>query len=115
MNIHKNARLTLARRLEIIRAVKQGLKLATAAAAYGVSVPTVRKWVARYVAEREAGLRDRSSLPVVMPRALDVHRQAAIVELRRRRLIQARIARTVGVSAATLSRVLAGAGLSRVA
>jgi len=39
----------------------------------------------------------------------------AIVELRRRRLTQARIAVSLGVSASTVSRVLARAGLSRLA
>jgi hypothetical protein len=37
------------------------------------------------------------------------------VELRRRRLTQARIAHSVGVSASTVSRVLARAGLSHLA
>ena len=39
----------------------------------------------------------------------------AIVEVRRRRLTQARIARSVGVSASTVSRVLTRAGLSQLA
>ena len=114
MNVHKNARLTFARRLEMVRdLVQRNLTLAAAAAAHGVSVPTVRKWVGRYVAEGEAGLRDRSSRPAVSPRAIADHTRAAIVELRRRRLTQARIARSVGVSVATVSRVLVRAGLSR--
>ena len=115
MNVHKNARLTFARRLEMVNEVVTGsLSPTLAAAAYGVSVPTVRKWVARSLAEGEAGLRDRSSRPAVSPRAIEAVREAMIVELRRRRLTQARIARSVGVSAATVSRVLARAGLSRL-
>ncbi|KCV15273.1 homeodomain-like domain protein, partial [Bordetella holmesii CDC-H643-BH] len=39
----------------------------------------------------------------------------AIVELRRKRLTQARIAQALGVSASTVSRVLARAGLSHLA
>ena len=39
----------------------------------------------------------------------------AIVELRRKRLTQARIAQALGVAARTFSRVLARAGLSRLA
>lgn len=116
MNVHKNARLTFARRLEMVHdVVNRGVTLAAAAAAHGVSVPTVRKWVARYLAEGEAGLRDRSSRPAVSPRAIEAPTRTAIVELRRRRLTQGRIARSVGVSAATVSRVLARAGLSRLA
>jgi transposase InsO family protein len=114
MNIHKNARLTLTRRLEMVHDVlKRGLTLTAAAAAHGVSVPTVRKWAGRYVAQGEAGLRDRSSRPALSPRAVGVQTAAGIVELRRRRLTQARIARSAGVSASTVSRVLARAGLSR--
>jgi transposase InsO family protein len=116
MNTHKNARLTFVRRLEMVHdVVNRRLTLAAAALAYGVSIPTVRKWVARYLAEGEAGLRERSSRPRVSPRAIGGHSEAAIIELRRRRLTQARIARSVGVSAATVSRVLARAGLSRLA
>jgi transposase InsO family protein len=116
MNIHKNARLTFARRLEMVHDVlDRGLTLAATAAKHDVSVPTVRKWAARYVAQGEAALRDRSSRPAVSPRAIAADTTARIVELRRRRLTQARIARSAGVSASTVSRVLARAGLSRLA
>ena len=48
MNIHKNARLTLIRRLEMVKdVVERKLTLAAAASVHGVSVPTVRKWVGR--------------------------------------------------------------------
>jgi transposase InsO family protein len=116
MNIHKNARLTFCRRLEMVLAVAhQSLPMAAAAVVYGVSVPTVRKWVARFQAEGEAGLHDRSSRPKVSPRTIAAQTAAAIVELRRRRLTQARIARSLGVSPATVSRVLRRCGLSRLA
>jgi transposase InsO family protein len=116
MNIHKNARLTFARRLEMVHDVlKRGLTLTATAATHRVSVPTVRKWAGRYVAQGEAGLHDRSSRPAVSPRAIAAQSVVAIVELRRRRLTQARIARSAGVSASTVSRVLARAGLSRLA
>lgn len=115
MNIHKNARLTLARRMELVGDVLGGrLAPCAAAAAYGVSLPTVRKWVGRYLAQGEAGLLDRSSRPQVSPRAISPAKALAIVELRRRKLIQARIAVSVGVSKSTVGRVLARAGLSRL-
>ncbi len=66
MNIHKNARLTFARRIEMVRDIlERGLTPCAAADAYGVSVPTVRKWLGRYLAQGEAGLVDRSSRPQV--------------------------------------------------
>ena len=115
MNIHKNARLTLARRIELARMIiDQGFTKVAAARELGVREPTVRKWLGRYLAEGESGLRDRSSRPKDSPRALAPQKALAIVELRRRRLTQARIAASVGVSPSTVSRVLARAGLSRL-
>jgi transposase InsO family protein len=114
MNIHKNAQLTVLRRLELVRDVLERKMTRCAAAAWhGVSVPTARKWVGRYLAEGEAGLRDRSSRPRRSPRRITPQRALAIVELRRRRLIQARIAASLGVSKSTVGRVLRRAGLSR--
>jgi transposase len=115
MNIHKNARLTLARRMELVKDIlEHKLTPCAAAAAYGVSLPTARKWVGRYLAEGEAGLLDRSSRPRVSPRSISPAKALVIMELRRRRLIQTRIATSVGVSKSTVGRVLARAGLSRL-
>ena len=115
MNIHKNARLTLARRMELVKDILEGRLLpCAAAAAYGISLPTARKWVGRYLAEGEAGLLDRSSRPRLSPRAISSAKALAILELRRRRLIQARIAASLGVSKSTVGRILARAGLSRL-
>ena len=115
MNIHKNARLTLARRIEMVRTiVERGLTPAEAAAEVGVSDTTGRKWLGRYLAEGESGLRDRSSRPRVSPRAIAPNKALAIVELRRRRLTQARIAASLGVSKSTVGRVLTRAGLSKL-
>jgi transposase InsO family protein len=114
MNIHKNARLTFARRLEMVQdVVDQDWTLTATAVTYGVSVPTVRKWVGRYLAEGIAGLVDASSRPKRSPRAIAPATALAIVELRRRFLTQARIAKTLQVSASTVSRVLQRAHLSR--
>ena len=58
MNVHKNARLTFVRRLEMVKdIVEAGLTPAEAAAEVGVSEPTACKWLGRYLAEGEAGLR----------------------------------------------------------
>jgi transposase InsO family protein len=115
MNVHKNARLTYVRRLEMVKdMLDRGLTPGAAAAAYGVSAPTARKWVGRYLALGEAGLLDRSSRPARSPRSIAPGKAVAIVELRRRRLIQGRIAVSLGVSKSTVGRVLARAGLSRL-
>ena len=115
MNIHKNARLTFTRRIELVRMiVDQGFTEAAAAREAGVSGPTTRKWLGRYLAEGEAGLHDRSSRPKHSPRAIKPQTALAIVELRRRRLTQARIAASLGVSESTVGRVLRRAGLSRL-
>ncbi|ETH47717.1 transposase, IS481 family [Bordetella pertussis H921] len=87
-----------------------------AARAYGVTAPTVRKWLGRFLAQGQAGLADASSRPTVSHRAIAPAKALAIVELRRKRLTQARIAQaSLGVSASTVSRVLARAGLSHLA
>ncbi len=114
MNIHKNARLTFTRRLEMVQDVTEcKLTYAAAAAKHQVSVPSVRKWVGRYLTQGEPGLRDASSRPQVSPRAIAPSTALAIVELRRRFLTHARIAQSLRVSASTVGRVLARAGLSR--
>ena len=115
MNIHKNARLTVARRIELVHMIlDQRLTKADAAREAGVTEPTARKWVGRYLAEGEGGLVDRSSRPTRSPRAIGPHKALAIVELRRRRLTHARIASSLGVSESTVGRVLRRAGLSRL-
>ena len=115
MNIHKNARLTLARRVEMVKdIVEHALHPAQAAILHGVSAPTASKWLGRYLAQGEAGLHDRSSRPHRSPRAIAPATALAIVELRRRRLTQARIAASLGVSMSTVSRVLVRAGLSKL-
>ena len=115
MNTHKNARLTFARRLEMVQDITQrGVSLAAAAVAQSVSVPTVRKWLGRYLAQGEVALRDRSSRPRLSPRAIAPGKALAIVEMRRHRLTQARIAASLGVSKSTVGRVLARAGLSHL-
>jgi transposase len=115
MNIHKNARLTLLRRLELVQdMVDRGFTPCTAGAVHGVSGPSARKWLGRYLAEGETGLRDRSSKPKRSPRQTKPEKALAIVELRRRRLTQARIAASLSVSKSTVGRVLKRAGLSRL-
>jgi transposase InsO family protein len=115
MNIHKNARLTLARRIEMVQSVvEQGFTLIAAASAQQVSVPTVRKWVSRFLLGGEAALVDRSSRPQRSPLAIAEAKALAILELRRRRLTMQRIAQDIGCSISTVSRICARAGLSHL-
>jgi transposase InsO family protein len=115
MNTHKNARLTFARRLEMVQDITQrGVSRAAAAQSQNVSLPTVLKWLGRYLAQGEVGLRDRSSRPRLSPRSIAPATALAIVEVRRHRLTQARIAASLGVSKSTVGRVLARAGLSHL-
>jgi transposase InsO family protein len=115
MNIHKNARLTFIRRVEMVEDVLHGgMPAAQAAQLYGVSSATVRKWVGRFLAQGQSALVDRSSRPACSPRAIDGAKALTIVELRRKRMTQARIAEYLSLSKATVSRVLARAGLARL-
>jgi transposase len=111
MNVHKNARLTFARRMELVTHILGGsLSLCAAASADGISLPSVRKWVGRYLAEGEAGLVDRSSRPKRSPWAIAAANAVGVVELRRWRLTHASIAASLGVSCcAALARTLSSA------
>ena len=71
MNTHKNARLTLIRRIEMVRSIAdRRLTPAEAAAEAGVSPPRARRWLGRFLATGEAGLRERSSRPKHSPREI---------------------------------------------
>ena len=66
------------------------------------------------LAEGRIALADRSSRPAHSPRAIDGAKALTIVKLRRKRITQARIAEYLSLSEATMSRVLARAGLARL-
>ena len=72
-----------------------------------MTAATARKWHGRFLAAGEAGLVEASSRPARSPRTIAPAKALLIVELRRRRMTQARIAASVGVSDSTVSRVLA--------
>ena len=114
MNIHKNARLTPLGRERIVRQVESGQSPETAARAAGVCPRTVRKWVDRYRQEGLAGLQDRSSRPHRLRQPTPQGVVEEIEQLRRQRWTGKQIAVQVGVSAATVSRVLRRSGLSKL-
>mgnify|MGYP003576691738 FL=1 len=109
--MHKNARLTPKGREVLIQRLQAGQRVAEVAQAMGLSETTVRKWWRRFC--QGHGLQDRSSRPHSSPRAIGTKRGAQIEALRRQRRTGRLIARELGVSAATVSRVLRRAGLSR--
>lgn len=115
MNTHKHARLTFARRLEMVLQMTQcGVSAILTASCHSVTPQTARKWLGRFLASGEAALADTSSRPAHSPRAISPATVLLIVELRQRRMLQARIAHRAGVSSSTVSRVLARAGMSRL-
>jgi transposase InsO family protein len=115
MDIHKNARLTPHGRALLVRRILENGETPTAVAtAVGVSPKTARKWVARFQAEGLDGLGDRSSRPHKLRQETSQATQERIVKLRRQRVSGQQIARDVGVSPATVSRVLKRAGISRL-
>lgn len=114
MDIHKNARLTLHGRERIVRQVLSGQTPKAVALAAGVCPRTVRKWVERFRAEGLAGLADRSSRPRRLHRPTPQETVARIEALRRERRPASHIARQVGVSPATVSRVLKRLGLNKL-
>lgn len=107
--------MTPAGRLRIVQAVAAGEAISAVAVRLAVDRKTVRKWVTRFAEGGEAGLADRSSRPKRSPGAIARGTAQRIVTLRRRRQTMASIARTLGVAKATVGRVLARAGLSRLA
>ena len=111
--MHKHARLTPRGRETLIARLKCGERVSAVAEAMGISTTTVRKWHRRFQAEGNAGLVDRSSRPISSPRRLSVARRRRIEALRRQRRSGRSIAQTLGVSRATVSRVLCRAHLSR--
>ena len=113
MNVHKNARLTPKGREEMVRAVvDDGLIKAEAARRFNTSAKTAGKWVSRFRAHGVDGLRDRSSAPLSSPSQTSAATADAAEVLRRQRRTQHHIASELGISKATVSRILKRRGLS---
>ena len=115
MNIHKTARLTPLGRERIVKEVLSGQTPEAAARAAGVCPRTVRKWVARFKSEGIEGLSDRSSRPHRLHRPTPIAIVERVEALRRQRWTGRQIAIEVGVSPATVSRILKRLGLNRLA
>ncbi|UWE08758.1 IS481 family transposase [Actinacidiphila bryophytorum] len=113
---HRNARLTVHGRRILIERVLSGRPVAHVAAEMGISRATGHKWVARWRAEGDAGLADRSSRPRTTPHRSAPAVEARVCELRRtRKLGPARIGPILGLPASTVHRILTRYGLNRLA
>jgi transposase InsO family protein len=116
MDTHKNAPLTpKGREAMVRRVVEGGLSKADAARQFNTTPKTVAKWVTRFRAEGVAGLRDRSSRPYSLPSQTPPAARASVEVLRRQRYTGKQIAAEVGISPATVSRILRQLGLNRLA
>ena len=114
MDIHKNARLSFRSREALARfVVEQGHTRKAAAAAFRVSAKTAAKWVVRFQIAGIDGLADGSSRPHLSPRRTSFLLVEKVVALRRLSYCGWRIARELGLSPATVSRILRRARLSR--
>jgi len=115
MKLHGNARTCPRSRLLLCRRVLlEGWSLAAAAEAAGVSERTAAKWRARYRAEGETGLVDRSSAPGEVANRTAEERIELIAALRRLRMTAAEIAECLSMPSSTVSGILTRTGLGRL-
>ena len=115
-NPHQNARLTVHSREQIVARVASGQTAGEVAAAFAVSVRTVRKWLARFRAGGGAALSNRASAPARVSRRLAQARVVLILHLRRTlRMTGAAIAAKLGLARSTVGRWLRREGLGRLA
>jgi transposase InsO family protein len=99
----------------MVRAVAdRGMSKAAAAHQFNTTPKTVGKWLDRFCAEGVDGLRDRSSRPLSSPNQIPLATADAVENLRRERRTQEHIAAEIGISKASVSRILKRRGLSRL-
>jgi len=104
---HRNARLTFHGRRLLVARVESGMPVAHVAKAMGISRQCAHRWVARFAAEGEAGLHDRSSRPRHCPTKTAPGVEQAVLRLRREeRRGQDWLGPELGVPARTVSRIL---------
>jgi transposase InsO family protein len=121
MQLHRNAKLGLRGRRELVLAIESGMSLKAAAAAFSVSPATAHRWWHRWLEASDnerrtlTCLEDRRSRPRRSPRMLGASEQARICAVRRRTGWGPRlIAGETGHAHATVWRTLRRAGLSRL-
>ncbi|KPC64657.1 IS481 family transposase [Streptomyces chattanoogensis] len=112
---HRNARLTVFGRRLLVDRVRSGRPIAHVAAEMGISRTTAHKWLRRFVAEGEPGLRDRSSRPHTTPHRTPADTETRVCRLRQdRKLGPARIGPILGLPSSTVHRILTRHGLHRL-
>ena len=115
MKLHANAALTLRQRRRMVsRVLDDGWSIVAAATAENTSAKTCGKWVSRYRAQGECGLRDRSSAPRCQARQTSPERVAVIAGLRRLRFSGPEIAELLAMPLSTVSGVLKRIGMGRL-
>jgi transposase InsO family protein len=115
MDTHKNAALTPKGRELMVRAVlDNGLTKTAAARQFHVTAKTVDRWVKRFQEQGVDGLLDRSSRPLSSPDQTPAATCAAVEAMRRQRYTGKQIALEVGISPATVSRILRRLGLNKL-
>ena len=122
MYSHANAKLGLAGRLALVRAIEEGISLRQSAAVFNVSPATAHRWWHRWLDSGEEARRslscllDRSSRPRRSPRQLAPDLEEAICACRRATGWGPRlIAGATGFAHSTVWKVLRRAGISRPA
>jgi transposase InsO family protein len=120
MHLHANAKLGLAGRFALVKAVEEGMSLKAAAAAFSVSPATAHRWWHRWLDAGEEARRtlsclfDRSSRPRRSPRQLAPELEEAICACRRKTGWGPRlVAGATGFAHSTVWKVLRRAGISR--
>ena len=116
MYLHANAKLGLAGRFALVRAIEDGRSLRAVAAAFSVSPATAHRWWHRWLegGRRPEALVDRSSRPHRSPRLLAAELQERICDCRRKTGWGPRlVAGATGFAHSTVWKVLKRAGLSR--
>lgn len=113
--IHRNARLTPTGRRILVERVLNGRPIAHVAKELGISRTCAHRWISRYRAHGWEGLQDRSSRPKSCPHATPGKVVAEVLTKRvEHREGPANLALRCGVSARTVSRILARAGMPRL-
>src|SRR5712692_1757667 len=120
MYLHANAKLGLAGRFALVKAIEEGMTLKAAAAAFSVSPATAHRWWHRWLEAGEEAraslscLRDRSSRPRRSPSLLAADLQERICACRRETGWGPRlVAGATGFAHSTVWKVLKRAGISR--
>jgi transposase InsO family protein len=120
MYLHANAKLGLAGRFALVKAVEEGMSLKAAAVAFNVSPATAHRWWHRWLEAGEEARRtlsclfDRSSRPRRSPRQLAPELERAICRCRRETGWGPRlVAGATGFAHSTVWKVLRRAGISR--